>query len=290
VQHRVVGFGVDAVLAQNTGVLVLDSLRAADEGQPYFAWLPTPETANGPQQLARLQRIGSLGDTLRCDPESCVRPAISLHGRDTVVHLCDASRIGAAIGPPERCRPVGSWGAQGSYARALVGWGKADLAAEVNAAAPAAAFDAGSGRELEFSLFYTTDAQRVFVLQELERALRTAPWALTTQLRPRTPPHNRVIGLVAFRHSPVLRTKWEIVKVDAELDNPATTPQGHMARIVVSIDARNSAQNVRDAEGFVAASAADYAVYEAALARAITQHLAPRCERGADDRSLRCVR
>jgi len=205
------------------------------------------------------------------------------------MHLCDAVRIKSVIGPPQSCRPVGMWGPRGSFAYALVGWGTADLANRVNAGAPSPAFAAAAVRELELRVIHTTDAQRTFVLHELERALSTAPWALTTQLRPPTPPHNRVLGLVAFRHSPVLGSKWEIVKVEMELDNSQPAVEGRSFRLLVSIDARNSRQNVADASGFVAASDADYAVYESALTKAITDRLGARCARGADARTLHCT-
>lgn len=279
---------IDATLALDVGVLVVDQIVAADTGQPYFAWLPTPQTTNGPQELRRLSRLATLGDTVRCSPVECIRPAFSIQGADTLIHLCSALRIGRAIGPPESCRPIGMWGPRGSFAHVLVGWGKSDLAARVNAAAPAELFAAAAVRELEFRVVHTTDAQRAFVLQELERALSAAPWTLTTELRPRTPPHNRVLGLVEFRQSPVLHTKWEIVKVEVELDNPQPAEGGSISRIVVAIDARNSRQNVADAAGFTAASDADYAVYERALTKAITDRLAARCPRGSDARTLHC--
>jgi hypothetical protein len=279
----------DAILAMDVGILVLDQIVTADTGQPYFAWLPTPQTTNGPQELRRLSRLAAQGDTVRCAGSGCVRPGLSIHGADTVVHLCSAQRVGTVIGPPESCRPIGTWGPRGSFAYVLVGWGKPDVAARVNAAAPSAMFPAVTAREVEFRVLHTTDAQRMFVLQELERALSGAPWTLTTELRPRTPPHNRVLGLVAFRHSPVLRTKWEIVKVEVELDNPQPTAEGSLSRIVIVIDARNSRQNVADAAGFVAASDADYAVYESALTKAITDRLAARCPLGGDARTLRCT-
>ena len=280
---------VDATLALDVGVLVVDQIVTPDTGQPYFAWLPTPQTTNGPQELRRLSRLALQGDTVRCAVSECVRPAFSIRGADTLIHLCSALRIGRVIGPPEICRPVGMWGPRGSYAHVLVGWGKPDLAARVNAAAPSAQFAVATVRELEFRVVHTTDAQRAFVLQELERALSGAPWTLTTELRPRTPPHNRVLGLVEFRQSPVLRTKWEIVKIEVELDNPQPADGGQVSRIVVAIDARNSRQNVADAAGFTAASDADYAAYESALTRTITERLAARCPRGGDARTLICT-
>jgi hypothetical protein len=279
----------DAILSLDVGVLVVDPIVTADTGRPYYAWLPTPQTTNGPQQLTRLIQLAVQGAPVSCADSACVRPAFSVHEADTVVHLCAAVRIGSVIGPPESCRPVGTWGPRGSFAYALVGWGKSELAARVNAAAPSPSFAAAPVRELELRVLYTTDAQRTFVLRELERALSVAPWALTTELRPPTPPHNRVLGLVAFRHSPVLGTKWEIVRVEMELDNPQADPQGRVSRLLVSIDARNSRQNVADASGFVAASDADYAVYESALTKAITDRLAARCTRGADARTLHCT-
>lgn len=283
------GGQVDATLATDVGVFVINQIVTADTGSPYFAWLPTPQTTNGPAELHRLSRLAVRGDTVNCIGTDCIRPAFSVHGADTVVHLCHAVRIRNVIGPPESCRPVGTWGPRGSFAHVLVGWGKADIAARVNTAAPSASFTAADVRELELRVLHTTDAQRLFVLEELERALGTDPWALTTELRPRTPPHNRVLGLVTFRHSPLLLTKWEIVKVEVELDNPQPAPGGSLSRIVISIDARNSRQNVADAAGFVAASDADYAVYETALTKAITDRLAARCPRGSDARTLRCT-
>lgn len=279
----------DATLALDVGVVVIEPIVAADSNRPYFAWLPIPQTTNGPGVLLRLNQLAVAGDTLRCTATACVRPAFSVHGADTVVNLCESVRVRSVIGPPETCRPIGTWGPQGSFALALVGWGKPDVAARVNATAPSTLFAASPVREVELRVQYSTDAQRARILGELERALSAAPWTLTTELRPPTPPHSRVLGLVAFRHSPVLRSKWEIVKVEMELDNPSPSAEGRVARLLVSIDARNSRQNVADASGFVSASDADYALYESALIRAITEHLAPHCARGADARTLHCT-
>lgn len=279
----------DATLALDVGVVVIEPIVVADSSRPYFAWLPIPQTTNGPAVLLRLNRLAIQGDTVRCTATACVRPAFSVHGADTVVNLCESVRVRSIIGPPESCRPVGAWGPRGSFALALVGWGKPDVAARVNATAPSALFAAAPVREVELRVQYSTDAQRARILGELERALSASPWTLTTELRPPTPPHSRVLGLVAFRHSPVLRTKWEIVKIEMELDNPQPTAEGRVARLLVSIDARNSRQNVADASGFVSASDADYALYESALIRAITDRLAPHCARGSDARTLNCT-
>lgn len=279
----------DATLALDVGVVVIEPIAAVDSNRPYFAWLPIPQTTNGPGLLLRLNRLAVEGDTVRCTATACVRPAFSVHGADTVLNLCEAVRVRSVIGPPEACRPIGAWGPRGSFALALVGWGKPDVAARVNATAPSAVFAAAPVREVELRVQYATDVQRARILGELERALSAAPWTLTTELRPPTPPHSRVLGLVAFRHSPVLRAKWEIVKVEMELDNPQPTAEGRVARLLISIDARNSRQNVADASGFVSASDADYALYESALIRAITEHLAPHCARGSDARTLDCT-
>lgn len=279
----------DATLALDAGIVVIEPIVAADDSRPYFAWLPIPQTTNGPGLLLRLSRLAAEGDTVRCSVTTCVRPAFSVHATDTVVHLCEAARIRSVIGPPESCRPVAMWGPRGSFALALVGWGKPDLAERVNGAAPSAVFSPAPVREVELRVQYASESQRARIVRELARALSAEPWALTTELRPPTPPHSRVLGLVAFRHSPVLGTKWEIVKVEMELDNPQPTAGGRVARLLVSIDARNSRQNVADASGFVSASDADYVRYESALVRAITEHLSPHCVRGADDRTLLCT-
>ena len=132
--------------------------------------------------------------------------------RATTISVCRAEGSVGHLDLPDRCDVVAVLSQEGRWLRALIGWGNAQMAAELGSSPIVEDFEV----EESLSILSLPSGKHGALVQAIEAALKSAPLLLTTEFRPPVNP-NAVKGrrpvpnhrsFVIFANGPTSGPMW----------------------------------------------------------------------------------
>jgi hypothetical protein len=229
------------------------NLTAAERILPRlgFSWAPAPSVDQGNYILAFVLSSAELNKALECHDRQCTVAVNVLEGPDRqALAVCKAFRIGKQFGPPHQCEGVAVRNGPEWWVKIID-------------------FVDRFPHENRMTKIHKLEVQglpRPSILARIDKALSGTPLAMPD----RSVKADRVVALAPRRSSQVLSGGWfewaqVLVKLDEEF------------RVKVSLDLLVNKHNSDDPVDWHFPSGQQEAEYRGAIAKAITEELAPIC-------------